>query len=81
MLRSHLMKQPQRTWTSLYRLAEECLVTHGIRGADGALKEFEKRARARYRRAIHGDRETYMDDAVFIFSEAKTVMAEKLAES
>jgi hypothetical protein len=49
-------------------------------GADAALAEFKKRASARYKRAVHGDRESYMDDAVFIFSEAKTVLAEKLAE-
>jgi hypothetical protein len=55
-------------------------VKHGIRGADAALAEFKKRASARYTRAVHGDRQSYMDDAVFIFSEAKTVAAEKLAE-
>jgi hypothetical protein len=55
-------------------------VKQGIRGADATLAEFKKRASARYKRAVHGDRETSMDDAVFIFSEAKTVLAEKLAE-
>ena len=49
-------------------------------GADAALAEFKKRASARYKRAVHGDRESYLDDAVFIFSEAKTAAAEKLAE-
>jgi hypothetical protein len=44
------------------------------------LAELKKRISARYKRAVHGDRETYMDDAVFIFSEAKTMLAEKLAE-
>jgi hypothetical protein len=58
----------------------ECLVKHGIRGADAALAEFKKRAGARHKRAVHGDRESYVDDAVFIFSEAKTALAEKLAE-
>jgi hypothetical protein len=37
------MKAPQRTWTSQYKLAEECLLKHGIRGADAALAEFKKR--------------------------------------
>jgi hypothetical protein len=54
---------------------------HGFQGADDALKEFKKRAGARYRRAVRSDRETYMDDAVFIFSEAKTMLADKFAES
>jgi hypothetical protein len=76
-----MTKQPQRTFTSQYKLAEECLVKHGIRGADAALAEFKRRVGTRFKRAIHGDRESYMDDAVFIFSEAKTVLAEKLAES
>jgi hypothetical protein len=44
------------------------------------LAELKKRISSRYKRAVHGDRETYMDDAVFIFSEAKTMLAEKLAE-
>jgi hypothetical protein len=36
---------------------------------------------ARCKRAVHGDREIYVDDAVFKFSEAKSVSAEKFAES
>jgi hypothetical protein len=53
----------------------------GLRGRLADLAEFKRRISARYKRAVHGDRESYMDDAVFIFSEAKTVLAEKLAES
>jgi hypothetical protein len=75
-----MAKQPQRTLTAQYKLAEECLVKHGIRGADAALADFKRRVGARYRSAVHGDRESYMDDAVFVFSEARAVLAEKLAQ-
>jgi hypothetical protein len=59
------VKHLQRTLSSQYQLAEKCLVKHGIRGADAALAEFKRRISARYKRAVRGDRESYMDDAVF----------------